>query len=364
MRMLLAARDLPVEPAIVQAAGDVGLQVVRRCLDTSDLLAAASVEDDLAVAVSMGFPRIGPEVIGTLGSRRIIALAADDHDAGRARAWGIPEVIRADLPGPEIAQRIRNALSGGVWSLTTSPAPGGTVITVTSAAGAPGRTQVAIALARSGRTPTCLIDADTRGPAVAQRLGVHDDISGLALAVRHLHNGTLSTNTIRAASARFADNLYLLTGCTEAAGLNLDEIITTAAQAFDRVVIDTPPLAEKHESAPPIRDQSANPAVVFVMTPDDVSVTRTIRLLMHQPTPGAVLAVNGVRGRRRLRQVQTLLHDQGIELPVVPAGDIRSINRSLKANGPNMREHIRSTRREGYRVAGNTTTRSPIFDQR
>jgi Mrp family chromosome partitioning ATPase len=364
MRLFLAARDLPNEPDIVHAAGDIGVQIVRRCLDTADLLAAATLEPETAVAVSMTFPRIDHAVISALGARRIVALAPDDHAADRARAWGIAQTIPASLSGVEIAQRLRNVLAGGVWSVPVNAQQSGMIITITSAAGAPGRTQLAIALAHAQRKPTCVIDADTRGPAVAQRLGVHDDISGLALAVRHLNNGTLNVSTMRSACARFAENRYLLSGCPEAAGVNIDEILVVAAQAFTRVVVDTPPLDEHPERAPRFAGESAHAAVVIVMTPDDVSITRTIRLLLHQPIPNAVIAVNGVRRRPRLRQVQALLREQGIELPVVRAADTRALNHLVKTNGPNMHQHIRSTRREDYSVAGNTTTRSPIFDQR
>jgi Mrp family chromosome partitioning ATPase len=347
MRLLLAARDLAVEPAIVQAAPDVGLHVVRRCLDTADLIAAAEMESDIPITVSMRFPRIGSDVIRALGRRRIIALVGDDQDEERARQWGIGETIRADLPGAQIAQQIRHVLAGGVWSVPVSKVPSGTVITITSAVGAPGRTRLAVALAQASPMATCLIDADTRAPAVAQRLGIYDDISGLALAVRHLNNGTLTETTLRSATARVDDHRFLLTGCTEASDMNVGEVVGTAAHTFDRVIVDTPPITENTANLPIAPGIAERVAVVFVMTPDDVSITRTIRLLIDRQVPGALIAVHGIRRRSKLRELGALLIAQGIDIPLVLAGDVRKLSQRLQSNGPNMREHIRSTRREG-----------------
>lgn len=335
MRLLLAARDLPVEPAIVQSAPDSSLEVVRRCLDTADLVAAASIESDVPVVVSMGFPRLGSDVIQALGNRRLMALVRGDRESEQARQWGIAETIPSDLTGPEIAQRIRNVLSGGVWSIATNEVPTGTVISIVSAAGAPGRTRLAIALARCGRTSTCLVDADTRSPAVAIRLGVLDDISGLALAVRHLNNGSLHAGTMRSSCARLDDHQYLLTGCTEVSEAQIGEVISIAARTFDRVIVDTAPVVECPGSAPVLPGHSTKAAVAVVMTPDDVSVTRTIRLLANQPMMDGVIAVHGLRRRASLRSLKSLFAEQGIEMPLVPASEVPRIYAHVRAAGPN-----------------------------
>ena len=73
-------------------------------------------------------------------------------------------------------------------------APSGRVVAVWGPTGAPGRTTVAIelaaALTRRGHD-TLLIDADTVGPSIAQHLGLIDDTSGFAAAVRSAARGRL-----------------------------------------------------------------------------------------------------------------------------------------------------------------------------
>ena len=83
-----------------------------------------------------------------------------------------------------------------VWPELAGPAAGtaGRVVAVWGPAGAPGRTTVALALgAELARrdAPTLVIDADPYGGAVAQQLGVMDEVSGLLSAARLSGSGDL-----------------------------------------------------------------------------------------------------------------------------------------------------------------------------
>ncbi|CAI9409385.1 hypothetical protein HIDPHFAB_01276 [Nocardioides sp. T2.26MG-1] len=73
------------------------------------------------------------------------------------------------------------------------PVPG-RVVVVWGPAGAPGRTTVATALAAESarrRRRTVLVDADPYGGAVAQQLGILDEVSGLLAAARLASSGQL-----------------------------------------------------------------------------------------------------------------------------------------------------------------------------
>ena len=73
-------------------------------------------------------------------------------------------------------------------------APAGRVLAVWGPAGAPGRTTVAAALAAESarrHRRTLLVDADPYGGAVAQQLGILDEVSGLLSAARLASAGQL-----------------------------------------------------------------------------------------------------------------------------------------------------------------------------
>jgi MinD-like ATPase involved in chromosome partitioning or flagellar assembly len=123
----------------------------------------------------------------------------------------------------------------------------GTVIAVWGPTGAPGRTTVAIAvadeLARSG-VRTLLADGDTYGPSVAQRLGVLDEASGVAAAVRLARAGTLRPDELSSAARTLPAGLAVLTGLTRAdrwpelpAPL-LQRVWTTCRSVADVTVVD------------------------------------------------------------------------------------------------------------------------------
>ncbi len=122
----------------------------------------------------------------------------------------------------------------------------GRVVAVHGAAGAPGRTTTAIALAtlRARAAPTVLVDADPHGGAVAQHLGVLDEVSGLLAAARAVNAGTLDAAAFARCRRRLDDGLEVLTGLprpdrwVEVRPGVVDVILDEAASVGD-VVVDT-----------------------------------------------------------------------------------------------------------------------------
>ncbi|HYF74392.1 MAG TPA: hypothetical protein VD864_16305, partial [Nocardioides sp.] len=196
--------------------------VLRRCVDLDDLLAAATAgQADVAVLGldAPGLDRGAVELLRKHGVRPIaIAPGGATLDGGQLRAAriGVHRVVADDdlteLPAAVLAEEspataVRPAAPPGLGPppsgppstppvIAAAPAPPvpGRVIAVWGAAGAPGRTTVATSLAaeiaRRGRR-TVLVDADPYGGAVAQQLGILDEVSGLLAAARLASSGQL-----------------------------------------------------------------------------------------------------------------------------------------------------------------------------
>ena len=163
--VLTAVSDAVWEAQLVVAfeRSDLGVSVVRRCVDLADLLATA-----------------------TTGSARAVLLSAD-----------LRRLDRASLA--------RLAVAG--------------VVAVWGPTGAPGRTTVAVHLAAElaalGRS-TLLVDADVYGGVVAQVLGLLDEAPGLAAAARLANQGTLDLPSLAGLARTVAPDLRVLSGVARA----------------------------------------------------------------------------------------------------------------------------------------------------
>jgi MinD-like ATPase involved in chromosome partitioning or flagellar assembly len=140
----------------------------------------------------------------------------------------------------------RPAVPGPADDATAGPGRNGRVITVWGPGGAPGRTTVAIGLAAElarRQLGTVLLDADPYGGAVAQHLGVLDEVSGLLSAARLVASSTLDER-FPTVQRRLSDRLRVITGLprpdrwSEVRPGALAEIVG-AARRDAQVVIDT-----------------------------------------------------------------------------------------------------------------------------
>lgn len=222
-----------------------GIVVLKRCVDLDDLLAAASAGQAQVAVVGTDLPGVDGQVVDQLkryGVRVVtVAPAADGvgdvgdgadprvDDVVRAHAHriGIDAVVRAGdadrlvdavLTDPGPALREAPTLPPPP-AAPPGPRPGrGRVVTVWGPAGAPGRTTIASALAAElarRRLTTVLVDADPYGGAVAQQLGVLDEVSGLLAAARLVASGSLEER-FSGAQRRMSDQLLLVTGLPRA----------------------------------------------------------------------------------------------------------------------------------------------------
>lgn len=184
--------------------------VLRRCVDVDDLLAAASAgQADVAVVglEAPGLDRPAVDHLRSHGVRPIAVTGAATLDGGRLRASraGIATLVTDDRIGT-LADVVCAAEPPPTRPRTPAseppdgpPAPGpgaapGRVVAVWGPGGAPGRTTVAAAVAAElahRRRRTVLVDADPYGGAVAQQLGILDEVSGLLSAARLAAAGQL-----------------------------------------------------------------------------------------------------------------------------------------------------------------------------
>lgn len=188
--------------------------VLKRCVDIDDLLAAASAgQADVAV---LGLDSPGLDVAATDHLRKhrvrpvaVVANAASPEAARlRAARIGIAAVVLEEALDtlPEVVAsvettptRVRGEAPGpdGVPPAASVAAPlvAGRVVAVWGPGGAPGRTTLAAGIAAElahRRLRTVLVDADPYGGAVAQQLGIMDEVSGLLAAARLAAGGDLA----------------------------------------------------------------------------------------------------------------------------------------------------------------------------
>ncbi|MCF6737030.1 chromosome partitioning protein [Blastococcus sp. KM273129] len=232
------------ESALVGALDrdDHGVTVVRRCVDVSDLLAAAATGTGQAALLSAELRRLDGDAVARLHAAGVAVVGlvepGDDAAAQRLRRLGVARVLPADADPELIAEALRDAVAGAplpghdVADLRAAlpapsrpPEPGrppgerGRVVAAWGATGAPGRTTVAVGLADEAArlgVPTLLVDADVHGGVVAQVLGLLDESPGLAGAARQAGLGTLDARALASLAWAVRPDLRVLTGLARA----------------------------------------------------------------------------------------------------------------------------------------------------
>jgi MinD-like ATPase involved in chromosome partitioning or flagellar assembly len=203
-----------------------GVVVLKRCIDVDDLLATASAGQAQIVVLGAELPGLDGTVVDQLRQYgvRAVAVAADD-DVARARAHriGIDAVVAADHlddladavlrdPGPALSAA--PTIEAAADPRPALPPRSGRVIAVWGPGGAPGRTTLATALAAElarRRLTTVLVDADPYGGAIAQQLGVLDEVSGLLSAARLVAGGSVDER-FPTVQRRLSEHLLVITG--------------------------------------------------------------------------------------------------------------------------------------------------------
>jgi MinD-like ATPase involved in chromosome partitioning or flagellar assembly len=329
--VLVLAGGAPWEAGVLGAFEEAGIVVLRRCVDVVDLIAAASTGQAEVAVVAGDVDRFDGDAVLQLRRYDVAVLAlAEDHDADRLLRLGAARVAPADpVLAVEAVQRVLASGSLLLAELDTELGPeldpgrppgtesGGTepegsqepvepgrVIAVWGPAGAPGRTTVAIGIAAevaATGSVAVLLDLDPYGGAVAQRLGIIDEVSGLLAVARAANTGTLDRAGLLAAVRRASPGLLVLTGLPRAdRRIEVRSEVTTRliglAAGSGCVVVDTGFCLEAGEAE---RDRmtvealQAADEVVVVGQADPVGLARLARALveLEELRPGAPVRV-------------------------------------------------------------------------
>jgi MinD-like ATPase involved in chromosome partitioning or flagellar assembly len=345
--VLTAVSDAVWEAQLVAALsrGDLGVAVVRRCVDLADLLATAATGQARAVLLSADLRRLDREALTRLAVAGVAVVGlvppGDEEPERRLRQLGVSHV----LPSDASAEAISAAVVEAVVALTPTPSdlsgladprsalprppqpveelqalPGtGRLVAVWGPTGAPGRTTVAVGIAAELAAlgwPALLVDADVYGGVVAQVLGLLDESPGLAAACRQANIGQLDVAALAGLAREVAPALRVLTGIARAdrwpelRPSALDVVLTLARSLAAVTVVDCGFALEQDEElvydtmAP--RRNGATVAVleqadtvVVVGTADPVGLQRLVRGLseLKETVPGLAptVVVNRLR---------------------------------------------------------------------
>ncbi|HWJ10944.1 MAG TPA: hypothetical protein VNS46_16305 [Nocardioides sp.] len=292
--------------------------VLKRCVDVADLLATASTGQAQVAVLAADLAGLDQTVVDDLGRYgvRVLGVAAEAADAeltrpratragavtllAAARVDEVAELVvslPADPTAPPEPAAVVPADQGAPGGAPTASAgaASGRVIAVWGPGGAPGRTMlagaVAAELARRGLS-TLLVDADPYGGAVAQQLGILDEVSGLLAAARLVAAGTVEQR-LPTVQRRLSDRLRVITGLprpdrwSEVRPGTLTELVERARRD-GQVVLDTGFSIEPDPAADlgrPGRNDLTREAleladdVVLVGSADPVGLARLARAL-------------------------------------------------------------------------------------
>lgn len=321
---------------------DHGVTVVRRCVDVSELLAAAATGTGQAALLSAELRRLDGDAVARLTAAGVAVVGlvepGDERAAERLRQLGVPYVLPADAEADVIAQALREAVAGAPAALRDIadpqaalpalglPAPEeerpdgrGRLVAIWGPTGAPGRTTVAVGLADEAArlgVSTMLVDADVYGGVVAQVLGLLDDSPGLAGAARQAGAGTLDAASLVRLAWAVRPHLRVLTGPARAdrwpelRPRAVTTVLEEARRLAELTVVDCAFNLEDDEelsfdTAAPRRNGAtlavleAADTVVCVSGADPVALQRSVRALDDLrevlPEVSPVLVVNQLR---------------------------------------------------------------------
>ncbi len=236
--VLTAVTDAGWEADLVAAlaGADLGVTIVRRCVDLADLLATAATGSARAALLSADLRRLDRDAVAQLhsGGLAVVGLLPAGDEAARQRLHqlGVAHVLPADADPGRIAAAVIGALSapGGpaadrseprqsVGAPATAAVAAGRLVAVWGPTGAPGRSTVAVTLAAELANRGCstlLADGDVYGGVVAQLLGLLDEAPGLAAAARLANAGGLDRTRLAGLARSLNPTLRVLTGISRA----------------------------------------------------------------------------------------------------------------------------------------------------
>lgn len=332
--------DQDQEARVVRALADHnGVELVRRCRDVVELRAVVATGQADVVVVEAALRGLDRDVVQALRSRGVLTVVLTEEDADRLAALGGSPILSAGPDG------LVKALAGQTARVPTSTPSGtsaqsGAVVAIWGPSGAPGRTTVAIelaaALCRRG-TDTLLVDADTVGPAVGQQLGLVDDTSGVAAAVRIASAGVLRPDELAGLAVSVPSGPRVLVGLPHASRwaelrpASWEAVLDCARLTAPVTVVDVGHGLEGDETAridpavpqrfgAAISTLAAADVLVCVGRSDPVGVVRLVRELPRArdlaPTALPLVTMNRAASSADRRGVDEVVTEM-LDIPVV-----------------------------------------------
>ncbi len=345
LRVATALADAVVESAVVKMIGmsSPEVSVVRRCRDVVELRAVALTSTIDVTVIDAHMRGLDREMVAELGAAKVRCIALTDtaSDIDRLAEIGVTALVRSDLTG--LVEALRGAPPFAEPSRPIRPsadrAADGHVVAVWGPTGAPGRTSVAVELAAwlAAAHDTLLVDADTVGPSVAQHLGLIDDTSGFAAAVRSAARGSLDPDGLAGSAVAVPSGFRVLGGLPSAhrwTELRPESVAATLSCARSTVawtVVDVGfgvEGSDLHWVDPgnPVRYGAARSVlaaadvVVCVGRPDPVGIVRLIKGVREvsdlASTAALLPVVNRVSSRAESRAVIDLVSSE-LAVPAV-----------------------------------------------
>ena len=388
--VLTAVSDARWEAQLVAALerGDLGVAVVRRCVDLADLLATAATGQAQAALLSADLRRLDRDALGRLAVAGVAVVGlvppGDEEAERRLRQLGVLHVLPSDSTPEELSAAVMRAVSS-----TGPPTPGeraalseprsalpdlppppepvglpeagvgsGRVVAVWGPTGAPGRTTLAVTLSAElaglGR-PAMLVDADVYGGVVAQVLGLLDEAPGLAAACRLANNGALDLAALADLARAVTPTLRVLSGIARAdrwpelRPAALEVVLELCRSLAAVTVVDCGFALEQDEelaydTAAPRRNGAtltvleAADTVYAVGTADPVGLQRLVRGLseLKEAVPGVqpLVVVNRLRpgaipGNAEQEVRAALSRYAGVEDVLLVPHDVDALDRAL-----------------------------------
>ena len=211
--VLVVAAGATWESKALRVLGDApDVVVLKRCVDVDDLMASATAGQAQVAVVALDAPGLDASAVEHLRRHRVrpvavVAGGTAEVDQGRVRAHRIGITALVPEAGIDtLAQAVTTVEQETLGPAQEPPADegrevvrAGRVVAVWGPQGAPGRSTVATGLAgvlAQRGVPTVLVDADPYGGAVAQQLGILDEVSGVLSAARLSASGLLEERLV------------------------------------------------------------------------------------------------------------------------------------------------------------------------
>lgn len=268
-RFVAAARDSAAVRLVLRAymPDEVSQQA-----ETIDVVVAGAETPWVTATRIAGWRRLGMRVVG-------VHPHLDSPAVDRLTAGGADLVLQESLEPDAMVREVRLLEAIGAAAAERS----GSVTVVTGSRGAPGRTEVAVALAwvSAGQRSTTLVDADLDGPGVAIRLGlpVRPDLADCV-------DAAIAGDELEPVLHRVG-RMLVAVGSPRCSTLNREAVadVVDLRAGVGRVVVD---VGVWQDSAPLIRSADA---VVFVVDGSPTGVVRAARIVDEWAASTAPLLV-------------------------------------------------------------------------